>query len=98
MSESRRKYEKEFKLKVISEVDSGMTLSEVARRYDISASMINKWKRAILANPKDAFSGSGSRNTDKAKKIAQLERTIGRQTIEIDFLKNLNCRLKGIER
>lgn len=92
MSGSRRKFSQEFKLKVISEIDSGIPASEVARRYEVSAAMIYKWKRALQSNSKDAFVGSGSRNTDKAK-MASLERIIGRQTIEIDFLKNLNSRL-----
>lgn len=96
MSKKKRFFSQEFKLQVIREADSGIPISELSRKYELGPSMIAKWRRQLNGSPNNPFPGKGSRNTDKAK-IAQLERIIGRQTIEIEFLKNLNQRLKESE-
>lgn len=96
MSKKKRYFSKEFKLQVIREADSGIPVGELSRKYELGPSMIARWRRQLNESPKNPFPGKGSRNTDKAK-VAQLERIIGRQTIEIEFLKNLNQRLKESE-
>jgi len=47
MSKLRRDFSKEFKLKVVSEVGSGMTVSEAARKYEITTGMIYRWRREL---------------------------------------------------
>lgn len=93
MSGKRRSYTDEFKLQVIKEAEAGVPMAELTRKYEIGTGMVSKWRRQYKADRKNPFPGKGSRNTDKAR-IAQLERIIGRQTIEIEFLKNLSRRLK----
>lgn len=87
MSRKRRKFSPEFKLQILSEADAGVSLAELCRRYEITKGMFYRWKRNLSEVPKNPFPGSGSRNTDKAR-IAEMERLIGRQAMEIDFLKN----------
>jgi len=93
----RRTFTEEFKLQVIAEAEAGVPVVELSRRYEVSRSMIYKWRHRLTKANDDPFPGKGSRSTDKAK-IAELERLIGRQAIEIDFLKELNRRLKKSER
>jgi len=97
MSLRRRVFTNEFKLQVLSEADQGVSISELNRRYELSGGMIAKWKRQLKQAPTNPFPGKGSRDTDRAK-MAEMERLIGRQAIEIDFLKNLLKRLKEAER
>ena len=97
MSLKRRVFSKDFKLQVIGEADQGVSISELNRRYELSGSMIEKWRRQFRQDPANPFPGKGSRDSDKAK-MAEMERLIGRQAIEIDFLKNLLKRLKETER
>jgi transposase-like protein len=96
MSIKRRGFSNDFKLQVLSEADQGVSISELKRRYELSGGMIAKWRRQLKQTPANPFPGKGSRNTDKAK-IAEMERLIGRQALEIDFLKNLLKRLKEAE-
>lgn len=96
MSAKRRTYSREFKLQVIGEADAGVSVAELSRRYELSSDMIAKWRRQLRNSPANPFPGKGSKNTDKAK-IAEMERLIGRQAMEIDFLKNLLKRLKETE-
>lgn len=93
MSRKRRTHSEEFKRQVIAEWESGVSVAELSRRYELSTSLIRKWKEKLRANPKNPFPGQGSRNTDKAK-MAEMERMIGRQALEIEFLKNVQRRLR----
>lgn len=93
MAVKRRTYTTEFKLQVIGEADAGVPQAELCRRYELSSSMIAKWRRQLKNQPSNPFPGKGSRSTDQAK-IAEMERLIGRQALEIDFLKNALRRLK----
>lgn len=96
MSGKRRTYSREFKLQVVGEADAGVPVAELCRRYELASGMIAKWRRQLKESPKNPFPGKGSRNTEKAK-IVEMERLIGRQALEIDFLKNLLKRLKESE-
>lgn len=96
MSGKRRTYSREFKLQVVGEADASVPVAELCRRYELSSGMIAKWRRQLKNFTSNPFPGKGSRNTDKAK-IAEMERLIGRQAIEIDFLKNALRRLKEAE-
>ena len=91
MSGKRRYHSKEFKLQVVSEADAGIPVAELCRRYELTESLVIKWRRQFKNSPSNPFPGKGSRNTDQAK-VAQMERLIGRQALEINFLKNaLRC-------
>ncbi len=97
MSGSKRKFSPEFKLQVPSEADAGVSIAELCRRYEITSEMFYRWKRGLKVAPKNPFPGKGARSTEKAK-MSEMERLIGRQAMEIDFLKNALRRLKEIER
>jgi transposase-like protein len=92
---SRRTFTREFKLQVLEEVDAGIPVKEVCKRYDVSNDMVYRW-RGELKSTTNPFGGRGVRTSERAK-IAEMERIIGRQAVEIDFLKNALKRLKGIE-
>lgn len=92
----KRIFSGEFKLQVIGEAEAGIPVAELCRRYELTSGMIFKWRRQLKETPKNPFPGRGSRNRDLAK-IAEMERLIGRQALEVDFLKNALRRLKGIE-
>ena len=93
MPGQKKTYTEEFKLQVLRDADAGVPIAELTRKYEIGTGVIYKWRRRLKRSPKNPFPGKGSRNSDKAK-IAELERIIGRQAVAIEFLKNLNERLK----
>jgi len=85
----RQQYSRELKIATMREIDSGKTMAEVARTYEISPNRLLAWKGEWRAKGELAFPGIGTRPQPKgdAELIAQLERKIGQMTMEIDFLK-----------
>jgi transposase len=88
----RRKYTREFKISVITELDAGKTLAQVSREYNLNPSMITRWKREYNKDPESAFRGNGA--ASKESRIAELERLVGKLYAENAFLKNALERLR----
>jgi transposase len=61
----------------------------VARNYQLSPKRLEVWKGEWRAKGELAFPGIGARPQEKldGERIAELERKIGQQAMEIDFLK-----------
>ena len=70
----------------IRRLQSGQSLAEVARALEVNPSELHRWRRELEQHGERAFSGIGKKRTED-NDIAELERKIGRQAIEIDFLK-----------
>jgi hypothetical protein len=51
----------------------------------VSPNVLHRWRREVREAPGNAFPGNGNRRWREGK-IAELERKIGQQTEEIDFL------------
>jgi transposase len=86
MGLSRRQFTKEFKLSAVQRLEMGASLAEVARAFEVSPKMLDRWRREFRQGPGNAFPGVGKRRWEEGR-VAQLERKIGQQTLEIDFLK-----------
>ena len=83
---SRRKFSKEFKQTAVNRLNSGQTAAEVARALEVHPSDLHRWRRELQEHGERAFNGAGKKRAQETQ-IAELERKIGQQTIEIDFLK-----------
>ncbi|SRR5258708_882979 len=83
---SRRKFTKEFKQTAVRRLNSGQSMAEVARALEVHPSDLHRWKRELQDHGERAFSGAGKKRAEETK-VAELERKIGQQTVEIDFLK-----------
>ena len=83
---SRRKFSKEFKVKAVRRVQSGQSMAEVARALEVHPSDVARWRRELSDYGTKAFSGPGRKRAE-ADQVEALERKIGRQAMEIDFLK-----------
>lgn len=82
----RKKFTRDFKLMVLSELDSGKTTAEVSRVHEVHPNMISRWRREYRNNPKNAFAGQG--NTYKLEaKLAEKDRLIGKLYAENELLK-----------
>ena len=93
MGMSRRKFTKELKLAAIQRVEAGATAAEVARAFEVNPNLLHRWRKEFRHGPGNAFPGEGKRRWDEAK-VAQLERKVGQQTLEIDFLKGCLQRIE----
>lgn len=98
MLEARRKFTKEFKLTVVREFTAGVSAAELTRTYDIHANLVYKWSQEYRLNPTGAFRSAPSSEhpaTDE-QRIAELERVIGRLTMENEFLKKALQRTEAL--
>ena len=86
MGLSRRKFTKEFKEEAVRRLELGAPLAEVARACEVNPNVLHRWKRELRGYGTKAFSGNGQRR-DEDQHMAELERKVGRQALEIDFLR-----------
>ena len=92
MDLSRAVYSRDLKIAAMRALDSGSTAGEIARKYQLSPKLLERWRGEWRAKGESAFPGNGRRDAglpavDDARRIAELERKIGQLTMENDFLK-----------
>jgi transposase len=92
----QKNYSNSFKFKVVMEVIKGdLTISEVISKYQISKSVIHKWKKLFLENGANVFGGKEKcNNIQDETNIEKLHATIGKLKVENNFLQNTWKRLK----
>jgi transposase len=89
----RRRYTVDQKLAVLAEAAvPGMTISYVARRHGISPSLIFGWRRRMTEGGKEAVRAddevvAGAEVRALQKRIRELERVLGRKTLENEILR-----------
>jgi transposase len=93
MGLARRKFTRELKMAAIQQLDAGSSAAEVARAFEINANLLHRWRKEFRHGPGNAFPGVGKRRWEEAR-VAQLERKVGQQTVEIDFLKGCLQRIE----
>lgn len=73
-----REYSREFKIQLMRDIDAGRRIVEVARQYQISPHMVEKWCALWRAQGDGAFPGRGRRAPGEPAteqlRIADLER------------------------
>lgn len=88
MAEERKKYDKEFKLKVVELSFARGNVKDVAQEYGIEAQQLSIWRGQFKHHKDISFPGNGNkRQTQEQKNIAQLERDLREVTMERDILK-----------
>jgi transposase-like protein len=85
----QQEYSRELKMAAMREIDMGKSMATVARMYQLSPKRLEVWRGEWRAKGELAFPGKGARPQPRldAERIAELERKIGQQTMELDFLK-----------
>ena len=86
MGAGRRKFTREFKEAAVGRLGLGVSLAEVARACEVNANVLHRWRRELQEYGPKAFAGNGQRRVDESQ-VAELERKVGRQALEIDFLR-----------
>jgi transposase len=76
-----------FKRQVAQEFVAGETLHSLAKRHDISRNLIRVWVQKYEAGEFDDDAEATDLLQAYEAKVAALERLVGRQALEIEFLK-----------
>lgn len=84
---AHRKFKPQLKFQIILEaIKHERSNTEIARQYGIHPQLIVNWKREFIQKGPSLFAEDRKRN-DNERKIEELEKIIGQQTIEIQLLK-----------
>ena len=88
MSKTRKNHSAAFKQKVALEAIKGdLTLCEIATKYSIHQTQINRWKRQALDGLSEVFSEKGNKTAvSNESQIKDLHAKIGQLLVEKDFL------------
>ena len=85
----RRKHDDSFKARVALEALKGeLTISELASKYETHPNQIRQWRKQLLDNASEIFSRKRDPRIDELEQVKdELYKKIGKQDVEIDFLK-----------
>ena len=97
MANKRKQYSAQFKAKVaLAAIRGEKTVAELASQYEVHPTMINNWKRQLLAGASDVFESSSSpvpAQSNQQAQIDELYRQIGQLKVERDFLAHRSAQL-----
>ena len=82
-----RSHSIDFKRQIAQEFLAGETLHGLAKRHDISRNLIRIWVNKLETGAFDEDARAADLLQEYEAKIAALERMVGRQALEIEFLK-----------
>jgi len=84
----KKQYTAAFKSKVALEAIKGLkTISEIASEYEVHPNQVSQWKRQLRDGLEDVFSDPRRSGRSEEKEKARLYQEIGRQKVELDWLK-----------
>jgi transposase-like protein len=93
LKKNRKQYNPDFKARVAMEALKGEeTIAELAIRFEVHPTQINKWKKELVAGVANIFGADPKKIKDEKGLINQLYQQIGQLKVEKDFLE------KGLER
>lgn len=91
----RRSFTPEFKAQVVLEVLSGAkSTAEACREYDLQAQVLNRWKTEFVQQAPTIFE-KGSAQSQEQVRLAELERMVGRLTMELEVAKKVSAILNS---
>src|SRR5580700_9077002 len=90
----RRRFSTDLKLAIVAEtMQPGMSISYVARRHGLSPSLLFRWRRLMSEGGKEAVRAddavvAASEVRRLEERVRELERLLGRKTMEVEILKD----------
>ena len=85
----RKHYTAEFKTRVVLELLTAQKgLMQASRDYGIKDTILSRWKQEFVERAPQLFSGEVTETDHQAElRIAELERMVGKLTLELDLAK-----------
>jgi len=83
----RRQFSAEFKARVVLDVLSGQKrAAEICREYQLKPDLLSRWKADFVTQAPTVFVGD-ERTQRAEQRVAELERLVGRLTMELEVAK-----------
>ena len=80
----RRAFTPEFKVQVVLEGMTGLKdKAEICREYRLSPQLFSRWREEFVERAPEIFATAPSRG-DEQERITELERMVGRLTMELE--------------
>jgi len=90
---TRRTFTSEFKTQVVLELLSGArTSAELCRQHQLAPVVLARWKAEFMAQAPRLFEREAATSAEQ-QRIAELERLVGRLTLELDCAKKASSLL-----
>jgi transposase-like protein len=70
-------------------------MAELCRTHQLTSQTINTWKQQLVAAAPQAFEKSGD-SSGEQERIAELERMVGKLTMELEIAKKASPLLAGM--
>lgn len=84
----RKHYTAEFKTRVVLELLTAQKgLMQASREYGIKDTVLSRWKQEFLERAPQLFNGEQRGDHAAELRIAELERMVGKLTLELDLAK-----------
>ncbi len=82
-----RAYKPQLKAQVVLQILSGTkSAAQICRELNINEALLSRWKQQLLTHAPLVFERE-SEASDKDERIAELERLVGRLTMEVEIAK-----------
>ncbi len=93
-----RKYTPETKVRIVLEILRGeKSVAQASREYRIKDSLLYRWKDQFLDGAKQAFAyGQPAEQKRRADKVAELERLVGKLTMQLEIAKKASHYVKSL--
>jgi transposase len=88
MSNERRQYSAQFKLQVVLELLKGQkSAAQIAREHNLGQDLLSRWRDLFHERGAQIFQDGRTEASAEAARIAELERLVGQQALELTILK-----------
>jgi transposase len=93
--QKRRSFSGRFKAQVVLEVLTGVkSAAQVCREHGIKETLLSRWKQEFIERSPEVFERRGGHNPQEAR-VAELERVVGRLTLELEMAKKASFLLNS---
>ncbi len=91
----RRRFSAEFKAGVVLDLISGAkSQAQVCREHELNPNLVCRWKTEFLQRAPELFQSKDRDDVEQAR-AAQLERMVGRLTMELEVAKKASALFNG---
>ena len=96
-TDMRRRFTREFKLGVVRQIDLGLkTKAQTCREHGLSPSLLDRWCEKVKEKGEAAF--KDPKEPSPEQRIKELEASLGRAHLELEFMKEALSILRNPER